>query len=189
MFSQLPGQEKCWRELTKLSSLVPLQSPGFQLELGFQNYFTISLFVSGYFAFYSPVSIYHSSSLLITYLLLFILTYQPCLYFFRHRGHQMAFSPRPLCQNPPASQTPFPLALMTSSRILFYQLLLLPSVFSIFRLPDNMLLLPSSETNNNKQQTTEQPAIFHGPKLFHLCATFMLPKLRFIPQCIEIWFL
>lgn len=90
----------------------------------------------------------------------------------------MAFSSRPLCQNPPvASQTPFPLALMTSSRILFYQLLLLPSVFSIFRLSDNMLQLPSSETNNNKQQTTEQPAIFHGPKLSHLCATFMLPKL------------
>lgn len=46
---QVVGQ--CRRKITKLYSLVPLQSPGFQPELGFQNYFINLLFVPRQFPF------------------------------------------------------------------------------------------------------------------------------------------
>lgn len=65
--------EQCRRKMTKLYSLVPLQSPGFQLELGFQNYFIILYLLIVSFLFHFPVSIHHAILQLVTYLLLFIL--------------------------------------------------------------------------------------------------------------------
>lgn len=46
--------EQWWGKITKLYSFVPLQNPGIQLELEFQNYFTIPLFSYGQFPFSVP---------------------------------------------------------------------------------------------------------------------------------------
>lgn len=151
----LQGAGQCRRKMTKLYRLVPLQSPGFQPELGFQNYFIILLFVPRQFPFSFSTLL---NSLLTTYSYpsfsaLNLASLSLSLFFFHREvgGHRLAFPSLHLCQNPTITfQRLFSLAPMASCRILLYQLLCLSSLFFIFLLTANMLLQPSYKTNNNR---------------------------------------